>query len=230
MTKYSRAVQWWLTLGLTAAATTNSTTPASWWSSNTTAPPPAPHLQHFQHQLELFKTELAADGEDDTAEETDGVMAERDYDFYAEDSEGSESGLMTVKAGYYPAATDRQDSEYYDDEYDDYTPQTRDGHGGGQHGGGGGYDSGHGGGGGYGHSHGGYKVQPRKPGPFGYPTPNFKCEKSSETLYVTETELTYDKKCYNVYKVQCKDGYDEGKGIGYQKHCNEFTGLCLSLG
>ena len=70
----------------------------------------------------------------------------------------------------------------------------------------GGYDSGHGGGGGYGHSHGGYKVQPRKPGPFGYPTPNFKCEKSSETLYVTETELTYDKKCYNVYKVQCKDG------------------------
>lgn len=67
------------------------------------------------------------------------------------------------------------------------------------------------------------KVQPKKPGPYGYETPNFKCEKSSETLYVTETEWTFDKKCYNVFKVQCTDGYDTGKGIGYQKHCNEFT-------
>ena len=69
-----------------------------------------------------------------------------------------------------------------------------------EHGGsyGGGYDA-------------GYKVQPKKPGPYGYATPNFKCEKTSETLYVTKTEMTYDKKCYNVYKVQCTDGYDEGK-------------------
>ena len=57
--------------------------------------------------------------------------------------------------------------------------------------------------------------------------------------------MTYDKKCFNVYKTKCQDGYDEGKvsdpennrilkpkydcigifhqGIGYQKHCNEFT-------
>jgi len=75
----------------------------------------------------------------------------------------------------------------------------------------------------YEHHDDGYKVQPKKPGPYGYETPNFKCEKSSETLYVTETEWTFDKKCYMVYKVQCSDGYDTGKGIGYQKHCNEFT-------
>ena len=60
-------------------------------------------------------------------------------------------------------------------------------------------------------SYGGYKVQPKPPGPYGYPSPNFKCEKTSETLYVTETEMTYDKKCYNVYKTKCQDGYDEGK-------------------
>jgi len=82
----------------------------------------------------------------------------------------------------------------------------------------------------YGHSsegyseHGtGYTVPTKKPGPYGYPTPNYKCEKSSETLYVTETEWTYDTKCFNVYKVKCTEGYDEGKDIGYEKHCNEFT-------
>ena len=70
----------------------------------------------------------------------------------------------------------------------------------------------------YGHSsegyseHGpGYTVPTKKPGPYGYPTPNYKCEKSSETLYVTETEWTYDTKCFNVYKVKCTEGYDEGK-------------------
>ena len=56
-----------------------------------------------------------------------------------------------------------------------------------------------------------FQIQPKKPGPFGYETPNFKCEKASETLYVTETEWTFDKKCYTVYKVQCSDGYDTGK-------------------
>ena len=58
-----------------------------------------------------------------------------------------------------------------------------------------------------------FQIQPKKPGPFGYETPNFKCEKASETLYVTETEWTFDKKCYTVYKVQCSDGYDTGKVI-----------------
>ena len=28
---------------------------------------------------------------------------------------------------------------------------------------------------------------------------------------MTETEWTFDKKCYTVYKVQCSDGYDTGK-------------------
>ena len=75
----------------------------------------------------------------------------------------------------------------------------------------------------YGHSsegyseHGtGYTVPTKKPGPYGYPTPNYKCEKSSETLYVTETEWTYDTKCFNVYKVKCTEGYDEGK-VGKQQ-------------
>ena len=95
-------------------------------------------------------------------------------------------------------ADSRQDYDYY--EYED-EPASRD-YGHGSYSGGGGHSHG---------SYGGYKVQPRKPGPYGYPSPNFKCEKSSETLYVTETEMTYDKKCYNVYKVKCQDGYDEGK-------------------
>ena len=100
-------------------------------------------------------------------------------------------------------ADSRQDYDYY--EYDDEVSSRDYGHS--SYGGHGSYD-----GGGHGHGgYGGYKVQPKKPGPYGYPSPNFKCEKSSETLYVTETEMTYDKKCYNVYKVKCQDGYDEGK-------------------
>ena len=91
-------------------------------------------------------------------------------------------------------AQSRQDYEDYEDyDYYDAEPSSRD-HGHSSYSSGGGGDHGHG-------SYGGYKVQPRKPGPYGYPSPNFKCEKSSETLYVTETEMTYDKKCYNVYKV-----------------------------
>ena len=94
-------------------------------------------------------------------------------------------------------AQSRQDYEDYDDyDYYDAEPSSRDyGHSSYSSGS---QDHGHG-------SYGGYKVQPRKPGPYGYPSPNFKCEKSSETLYVTETEMTYDKKCYNVYKVRQTD-------------------------
>ena len=67
-------------------------------------------------------------------------------------------------------------------------------------------------GGSYSGGHGsGHKVKPRKPGPYGKPTPNFKCKKSSETLYVTKTEWTFDKKCFNVFKVKCTESYDEGK-------------------
>ena len=131
-------------------------------------------------------------------EETDyvleaGVSLERDYDFYS-DVEASESAPLTVRAGYSGRlAQSRQDYDDYD--YYDDQPSSRDyGHSS--------YSSGSSGGGGHGHgSYGGYKVQPKKPGPYGYPSPNFKCEKASETLYVTETEMTYDKKCYNVYKV-----------------------------
>ena len=67
-------------------------------------------------------------------------------------------------------------------------------------------------GGSYSGGHGsGHKVKPRKPGPYGKATPNFKCKKSSETLYVTKTEWTFDKKCFNVFKVKCTESYDEGK-------------------
>jgi len=151
-----------------------------------------------------------------------GILAERDYDFYEDDLEDSgdiataESAEVAVIAGIYPHRREkgnRRSDDDYDYEYQveergyEHSSEGYSDHGGSY---GGGYDS-------------GYKVQPKKPGPYGYATPNFKCEKTSETLYVTKTEMTYDKKCYNVYKVQCTEGYDEGKDIGYQKHCNEFT-------
>ena len=140
-----------------------------------------------------------------------GVLAERDYDFYEDDSfEPSEdidtagSSDVPVRAGFYPQHGNKRDSDYYDYDYHveerDYGQSSHSSEGYSDHGGsyGGGHDSGH-------------KVQPRKPGPYGYATPNFKCEKSSETLYVTKVEYTFDKKCFNVYKVKCTEGYDEGK-------------------
>jgi len=159
-----------------------------------------------------------------------GILAERDYDFYEddpieskEDSEAAGSSDMTVRAGFYPQFANKRNSDYDDYEYDveerDYGHSSHSSGGYSDHGGSSGGYSDHGGG----YHDSGYKVQPKKPGPYGYATPNFKCEKSSETLYVTETEWTFDKKCFNVYKVQCTEGYDEGKDIGYQKHCNEFT-------
>ena len=74
-----------------------------------------------------------------------------------------------------------------------------------------------------------FQIQPKKPGPFGYETPNFKCEKASETLYVTETEWTFDKKCYTVYKVQCSDGYDTGKVISSFPPSFRFLGAIQTL-
>merc|ERR1719483_267411 len=109
---------------------------------------------------------------------------------------------------------------------------------------------GHGGGGGGSHSSGGYsssggghegyegehdgglvsygtdngqKIQPKAPGPYGPARPNFKCEKSKETLFVTKVAFTVDTKCFTVFKVECSEGYETGKDIGYQKDCNEFT-------
>ena len=128
-----------------------------------------------------------------------GLMEERDSDFYEDDLEDMSDTAVAesaVRAGVYPGHSvgKRRNSDDYDYEYQVEEKEYND-HGGSY---GGGYDS-------------GYKVQPKKPGPYGYATPNFKCKKTSETLYVTKTEITYDKKCYNVYKVQCTEGYDEGK-------------------
>ena len=66
--------------------------------------------------------------------------------------------------------------------------------------------------GGYGgdvHHEGGYSSHPgytptRHPGPYGYPTPNFKCEYVKETLYVSKSDWTYDEKCFTIYKTQCR--------------------------
>jgi hypothetical protein len=85
--------------------------------------------------------------------------------------------------------------------------------------------------GGYGgdeHHEGGYSSHPgytpsKHPGPYGYPTPNFKCEYVKETLYVSKSDWTYDEKCFTIYKTQCKMEYDVGKDIGYKKECNEFS-------
>ena len=150
-----------------------------------------------------------------------GILAERDYDFYEDDpieqddSDTAGSSDVTVRAGIYPQHANRRDSSDYDYDYD--SEQRDYGHSSGgysDHNSGGYSDHSSGSysdhGSSYGHDT-GYKVQPKKPGPYGYATPNFKCEKSSETLYVTETEWTFDKKCFNVYKVQCTEGYDEGK-------------------
>ena len=74
----------------------------------------------------------------------------------------------------------------------------------------------------------GGNVQTRKPGPYGYPSPNFKCEYAKETLYVTKTDWSFDKKCFTVYRTKCRQEYESGKGIGFQKECSEFTGKFLS--
>jgi hypothetical protein len=71
--------------------------------------------------------------------------------------------------------------------------------------------SGYGGGDDHGGGYSSYKVPTKRPGPFGPPRPNFKCERSSETLYVTQSKWTFDKKCFTVYKVKCQQGYDTGK-------------------
>ncbi len=106
-----------------------------------------------------------------------------------------------------------------------FSPLRRGGYGHDDHGGGyddhhGGYDDHHGG---YGddHDHGYSPV--KKPGPFGYGKPNYKCEYAKETLYVSKTTYKFKKKCYKILKVKCKSKYGKGKKIGYKKICNEFS-------
>ena len=55
------------------------------------------------------------------------------------------------------------------------------------------------------------KIQPKHPGPYGPAKPNFKCEKSKETLFVTKVSFALDEKCFTVFKVECAEGYDTGK-------------------
>ena len=71
--------------------------------------------------------------------------------------------------------------------------------------------------------HKGVLAKTRPPGPYGYPSPNFKCEYAKETLYVTKTDWTFDKKCFTVYRTKCRHEYEQGKGIGFQKECSEFS-------
>ena len=68
----------------------------------------------------------------------------------------------------------------------------------------------------------GYKPS-KKPGPYGYPSPNFKCEYEKETLYVTKTEYKFTKKCFTVFSTSCRKEHAVGKGIGFEKVCNEFS-------
>ena len=60
-------------------------------------------------------------------------------------------------------------------------------------------------------SHQSYKLKPKPAGPFGKGIPNYQCEDPSETLLVTETEETYEEKCHEIYKVQCSQGFQDGK-------------------
>ena len=165
------------------------------------------------------------------------ILEERYYNFYEDDIDTAETAEVSVRVGFYPQHASQGDFNHYDYGYGaeqrdyehnsgGYSDHSNGGYsdngGFSDHGSGGYSDSGgfsdhssggygdHGGSYGGGHNS-GHKVKPRKPGPYGYPTPNFKCEKSSETLYVTKTELTFDKKCFNVFKVKCTEGYDEGK-------------------
>ena len=55
------------------------------------------------------------------------------------------------------------------------------------------------------------KIQPKHPGPYGPAKPNYKCKESTETLFVTKVDFTLDEKCFTVYKVECSQGYGEGK-------------------
>lgn len=102
--------------------------------------------------------------------------------------------------------------------HDDHSGYGHDDHSSSGYGHGGGH-SGHGGHGGYGK----YHVPSKKPGPYGYGKPNFKCEYAKETLYVTKTVYKVNKKCFKVFKTDCKHVYDDGKGIGYKKECSEFS-------
>ena len=131
--------------------------------------------------------------------------------------------MIVVNMSFFSKTTSRMDYDYYD--YEDAASGRDSGYGHSSLGTGYGGHEDHGGHG----SYGGYKVQPKPPGPYGYPSPNFKCEKTSETLYVTETEMTYDKKCYNVYKTKCQDGYDEGKVSGFVCVCPAIDGCCLDF-
>ena len=64
--------------------------------------------------------------------------------------------------------------------------------------------------------HEGQKINPKPPGPFGPPSPNYRCEKTKETLFVTKVDFTSDQKCFTVFSVDCYETYDVGKVRGKQ--------------
>ena len=55
------------------------------------------------------------------------------------------------------------------------------------------------------------KVLPKPPEPYGAPSPNFICEETEETLFVTKYEVFKEESCFTVFRVECSQAYDQGK-------------------
>ena len=119
------------------------------------------------------------------------------------------SGNLEYVGGDVDVYSPLRRSSYGHDHHDDHHGGYDDHH---DHHGGGYHDD---------HDHGYSPV--KKPGPFGYGKPNYKCEYAKETLYVSKTTYKFKKKCYKILKVKCKTKYGKGKKIGYKKICNEFS-------
>ena len=75
---------------------------------------------------------------------------------------------------------------------------------------------------GYGGHDGGQKIHPKPPGPFGPASPNYKCEKTQETLFVTKVDFTADEKCFTVFSVDCYESYDTGKVKYFSRNTKIF--------
>jgi len=67
------------------------------------------------------------------------------------------------------------------------------------------------------------QVPTKEPGPYGAASPNFNCEKETETLFVTESSMSSESKCFTMFTVECQEIFQSGKEIGSRKECNQFT-------